>query len=336
MLTKEEKDLLKSRIGTSILEYRNKRRKRRLGYIVSTAAAIAILVISINYTSGFYNNSSKIKDYVHTTDLDIHNNGDVKLVLNEKEEIKITESSSSITYSSTGDELDINSSKKVAQSSKNTFNTIIVPYGKRTKITLSEGTKVWLNSGSKLTYPVTFNGDKREVHLIGEAIFDVRHNAEQPFYVVTNDYDIKVLGTVFNVSSYEDDSYTSTALERGSVEIKYQGNSIFGKSRIKIKPGTLAVYNSKVKGMKTSKVDVAKYMAWRDGKFIFKKQRMDLIIKKLSRYYNVNISIESEELKSQTFSGHLDLKESIEKVIEVIKQSTDLKYKIENGKFVIN
>ncbi len=335
MLSEEEKDILKSRIGTSISEYRKKRRKRRFGYIISTAAAIAILLISINYSNGLHN-SSKIKNYVHTSDIDIHNDGDVKLVLNDKEEIKIAESSSSITYSSSGDELDINNSKKVEQSSKNTFNTIIVPYGKRTKITLSEGTKVWLNSGSKLTYPVTFNGDKREVHLTGEAIFDVRHNSQQPFYVITDNYDIKVLGTVFNVSSYQDDSYTSTALERGSVEIKYQGNSIFGKSSVKIKPGTIAVYNSKVKGMKTRKVDVAKYMSWRDGKFIFKKQRMDLIIKKLSRYYNVNISIESEELKSQTFSGHLDLKESIEKVLEVMKQSTDLKYKVENKNFIIN
>ncbi|WP_074407563.1 FecR family protein [Aquimarina megaterium] len=335
MLTEEEKRILKNKINTSVTEYRNKRKKRRLGYYIGVAAAITIIFFSVKHTNTFQN-SSAIKNYVDATDINIDKDGDVKLVLNDKKEVKITEKTSSVTYSSSGGEVDINDSKIIEQSLENTFNTVIVPFGKRTKITLSEGTKVWLNSGSKLTYPVVFNGDKREVHLIGEAIFDVKHNKKQPFYVVTDDYDIKVLGTVFNVSSYNDDDYTSTALERGSVEIKYKGNSIFGKSSIKITPGTLAVYNNKTKKIRSKRVDVTKYMSWRDGKFIFKKERMDMIVKKLSRYYNVVISIESEELKMQTFSGHLDLKDSVEKVMEVLKQSTDLRYKIENGKFVIN
>ncbi|WP_109098428.1 FecR family protein [Aquimarina sp. AU58] len=335
MLTEEEKRLLKNKINTSVMEYRSKRKNRRIGYYITSAAAITVIFFSTKYTN-IYQNSSAIKNYVDATDINIDKDGDVKLVLNDKEEVKITEKTSSVTYSSSGGEVDINDSKIIEQSLENTFNTVIVPFGKRTKITLSEGTKVWLNSGSKLTYPVVFNGSKREVHLIGEAIFDVKHNKKQPFYVVTDDYDIKVLGTVFNVSSYNDDDYTSTALERGSVEIKYKGNSIFGKSSIKITPGTLAVYNNKTKKIRSKRVDVTKYMSWRDGKFIFKKERMDMIVKKLSRYYNVVISIESEELKMQTFSGHLDLKDSVEKVMEVLKQSTDLRYKIENGKFVIN
>ncbi len=336
MLTKEEKENLKSRIHTSIHEYEKMRKKKRLYYFLGAAAA----VVSVFFTSIFYynnyDNSSKIRNYVEVNQIDISKEGDVKLVLNENEEIKIKEKVSSIEYSSSGNKVDINNATKVDQSSKDNFNTIIVPYGKRTKITLSEGTKVWLNSGSKLTYPVVFNEDKREVHLVGEAIFDVRHNKEKPFFVITNDYNIKVLGTVFNVSSYEDDSFTSTALERGSVEIKYPSNSIFGKSTLKITPGTLAVYNSSSKIIKSNKVDVTKYMSWRDGKFIFKKQRLNDIVKKLSRYYNVNITIENTELNGETFSGHLDLKDSIEKVLEVIKETTDLKYKKEAGKIVIN
>ncbi len=335
MLTEKEKEFLKTRINTSVDTYRKKRRRKRLTLVLGAAAAVSLLVVSVTYKNGF-NNSSKIKNYVNVNKVDINKEGDVKLVLGNKDEVKIKERVSSISYSSNGNEVDINNSKKVQQSPKDSYNTIIVPYGKRTKITLSEGTKVWLNSGSKLTYPVSFNGDKREVHLVGEAIFDVRHNKEQPFYVITNDYDIKVLGTVFNVSSYEDDSYTSTALERGKVEIKYSDNSIFGKSKIKIAPGTLAVYNNKNNTLRSSTVDVTKYMSWRDGKFIFKKQKLEVIVKKLSRYYNVQILINSEELRAETFSGHLDLKDSIEKVLEVLKETTDLKYKKENGKIVIN
>ncbi|MBQ0741510.1 hypothetical protein J9332_45280, partial [Aquimarina celericrescens] len=78
-----------------------------------------------------------------------------------------------------------------------------------------------------------------------------------------NNYDVKVLGTVFNISSYDDDPYTSTALEKGSVEINYEGSSIFGKSKIKITPGTLAVYDSRTKVIHKDKVDVTKYMSWR-------------------------------------------------------------------------
>jgi len=261
---------------------------------------------------------------------------DFKKVLDSKEEIIIQEKESSITYSNSGDQIAINDTKKVEQSSTNSYNTVIVPYGKRTYVTLSEGTKVWLNSGSKFTYPVAFTGDKREVHLVGEAIFDVTHDKKKPFYVITDDYDIKVLGTVFNVSSYEDDTYTSTALAQGSVEIKYDTNSIFGKSRIKIKPGTLAVYNNQNKTIRSSTVDVSKYMSWRDGKFIFKKQRLDNIVKKLSRYYNISIKIENERLKAETFSGHLDLKENINKVLEIISETTDLKFEKEKGRVVIN
>ncbi|WP_108870370.1 FecR family protein [Aquimarina aquimarini] len=334
MLTEEEKKNLKNRIDTSIINYRNKRKKRQLGFCIGIAATVIVL-ISITYTKS-YQHTSEIKNYVTNTPVDIDTEGDVKLVLDDKSEIKIKEKASSITYSSSGDNVNINNSQKVKQSSGNTFNTIVVPYGKRTKITLSEGTKVWLNSGSKLTYPVAFNGDKREVHLIGEAIFDVSHNKEKPFYVVTDNYDIKVLGTVFNVSSYADDSYATTALQKGSVEIKYNGNSIFGKSSLKITPGTLAVYNNKTKNINSSKVDVSKYMSWRDGKFIFKKEKMEVILKKLSRYYNVTINIQNEALRNQTFSGHLDLKDTIEMVMEVLKQTTDLKYKIENKEFVIN
>ena len=336
MLTEKEKEFLKSRINTSIVEHNRKRKKRKVTYFFGMAAAmISVLLLSIVYQNKF-TKTSKIKNYVDANKVNLIREGDVKLVLHDNKEINIQEKESNIEYSSTGDQVNINSSEKVAQVAKESYNTILVPYGKRTKLTLSDGTKVWLNSGSKLTYPVAFVGNKREVHLTGEAIFDVRHNQKKPFYVLTNDYDIKVLGTVFNVSSYEDDSYTSTALERGSVEIKYTSNSIFGNSKIKIKPGTLAVYSHKNKTIRSSNVDVAKYMSWREGKFIFKKERLSGIVKKLSRFYNVQIVINDEDLKNETFSGHLDLKDSIEKVIEIIKETTDLKYEKENGKIVIN
>ncbi|GAA3516503.1 FecR domain-containing protein [Aquimarina addita] len=333
MLTEEEKYFLKYRIKKSVVTYRLKKKRRNI--TILTAAAAAIVFFIIPYT-GFIDTDSEIEKYVNATDLTITNDEDVQLVLSNDEAIHIEEKTSNITYSSSGASVQINGSEKVTQNSESKYNTIIVPYGKRTKITLSEGTKVWLNSGSKLTYPVVFNGDVREVYLMGEAIFDVTHNKEQPFYVKTSDYDVKVLGTVFNVSSYDDDKYTSTALERGSVEIQYSANSFLGKSKLRIIPGTLAMYDNVNEKLSSKRVDVAKYMSWRDGKFILKKQRLDGILKKLSRYYNIEIAVDNQELNEQTFSGHLDLKDTIEKVLDVIKETSDLKYKIVDRKIVIN
>lgn len=336
MLTEEEKKDLKLRIDTSIVDYKNQQKKKlRYKYAMGAAAAI-VLVLLLPYSLNYFNQDSNIENYVNNVDVDIDQEGDVKLVLGNKEEVKIKEKTSSITYSDSGKEVRINNAEKVTQISQNTYNTIIVPYGKRTKILLSEGTQVWINSGSKLTYPVSFEEDNREVHLVGEAIFDVAHDAKKPFVVVTDDYDVKVLGTVFNVSSYQDDKYTTTALATGSVEIEYNKNSFFGKSILKIAPGTLAEYNTQSNKIRSAEVDVSKHLSWRDGKFIFKKERLAQIAKKLSRYYNVEIIIENDQLETETFSGHLDLKDTIEKVIEVIRQTSDLNYKKVGNRIVIN
>ena len=123
------------------------------------------------------------------------------------------------------------------------YNTLIVPYGKRSQLQLADGSKVWLNSGSKLVYPVTFEGKRREVYIEGEAIFDVAHNAKQPFIVLSKDHEIEVLGTLFNVSNYLDDESISTTLKNGSVQIRYKTDSFLkGRKVLKIVPGTRSVY----------------------------------------------------------------------------------------------
>lgn len=336
MLTEQEKKDLKLRIDTSIVDYKNQQKKKvRIKYAIGAVAAMVIILL-LPYSLTYFNQDSAIENYVNNVDVAIDQEGDVKLLLGNNEEVKIKEKISSITYSDSGKEVRINNAKKTTQVSEDSYNTIIVPYGKRTKILLSEGTQVWINSGSKLTYPVSFDKDNREVHLVGEAIFDVAHDAKKPFVVVTEDYDVKVLGTVFNVSSYQDDKYTTTALATGSVEIQYNKDSFFGKSILKITPGTLAEYNNQSKKIKSEKADVSKHLSWRDGKFIFKKEKLAEIAKKLSRYYNVEIIIENDQLETETFSGHLDLKDTIEKVIEVIRQTSDLDYKKVGSTIVIN
>ena len=159
-------------------------------------------------------------------------------------------------------------------------------------------------------FPASFSEEKREVYLEGEAIFEVTHNKKQPFIVKSKDQDIEVLGTVFNVSNYADDDSIFTVLKSGSVQINYNNdNLISSKSHLKIVPNTLATYNKKDKNVFTKTVDVETYFSWRDGVFIFKNDALKTIMKKLSRYYNVDIIINDYNLSNQTFSGYLDVNE---------------------------
>jgi ferric-dicitrate binding protein FerR (iron transport regulator) len=215
------------------------------------------------------------------------------------------------------------------------MNTVIVPYGKRAQITLSDNSKIWLNSGSKLIYPACFATNKREVYLEGEAIFEVSHNKKHPFIVITADLDVRVLGTVFNVSSYRDDQTTSTILESGSVELNYKSNSVFGRSKELMVPGMLAIYNPEQGNVEQSKVNTRHYTSWRDGYFIFEKQPLGGILKKISRYYNVSVRLSDEELGKETFSGNLDLKNSPDQVLKIIAELISAKVENIDNQIVI-
>src|SRR5690606_32526777 len=169
----------------------------------------------------------------------------IQLILNNKQGIEIADSNSTISYSNSGDEVTIGTSQSITQDHNNSvFNTLIVPYGKRSEISLSDGSKVWLNSGSKLIFPATFEGKNRIVYLEGEGIFKVTHNKSQPFIVKTGNHNIEVLGTLFNVTNYTDENTVSTVLKSGSVQLNFKSNSFLNSDgSIKITPGTLAVYN---------------------------------------------------------------------------------------------
>ena len=193
-----------------------------------------------------------------------------------------------------------------------------------------------MNSGSKLTYLANFEEDKREAYLEGEAIFEVTHNKERPFYVFTKDNRVEVLGTVFNVSNYSDDDFTETTLKSGSVEIKYASNSLFSSSTTRITPGTMATYNRTTKEISKKVVNVDEYMSWRDGIFIFHSESLINILRKVSRYYNVKITVNEKALKKLKFSGSLDLKETIEEVMQLLKESTKFNYQKIDNQIIIN
>jgi len=337
-ITDAESAVLKKRIFNTV--HKKKTKNRTVWYQVLAAACFIGCIGVVFY---FQNNTSEIPsitDYVNSSNSfgDTSTENEVVLSLGKGNKLKIKEDVADINYSNTGENVTIGPGQTVHQdieeNEKAVFNTLWVPYGKRSTLTLSDGSKVWLNSGSKLIYPIAFENDKREVYIEGEAIFEVTHNKKKPFYVISDNQVVEVLGTVFGVTSYPDENATNTILKSGSVQISFQNISATSTraDKMKISPGTKASYNKDTKSIVSEKVNVDNYFSWKEGFLIFKNNELDFIMKRISRFYNVEITIENEALATETFSGYLDLNEDILTVINSIKESTTMEYEqTENG-----
>jgi len=168
------------------------------------------------------------------------------------------------------------------------------PAGSRTHIELGDGTKVWLNHGSKLKYPYRFDGDFRKVFLTGEAYFEVAHNAKVPFIVGTNRMDVKATGTAFNVSAYPDDNAVETTLVEGKVILYERKNN----SEIKaLTPGECLKFDAQKNSYTLETGNTLKYTAWKDGLLVFKNDNVEDVAKKLSRWYNIDVEIINQKIK---------------------------------------
>lgn len=207
------------------------------------------------------------------------------------------------------------------------YNSLIVPRGKIFKIILSDGTKVWLNADTKITYPQKFlaTEDTRTVVLHGEAFFEVAHNKDQPFIVKSNDLEIEVLGTRFNVSSYASSDQISTTLVEGSVKINHSKDSI---AELILKPSYQAAFNKNTEKLEAFKVNTTDFTAWMDNKILFRNEAFKDLILKIERAYNVSIINQLPELENERFTGEFD-KESIEDIFKTFSSRLDFRYKIE-------
>ena len=206
------------------------------------------------------------------------------------------------------------------------FNTLSVPRGGVYQLTLSDGTRVWLNSDSKLIYPVTFSGDVREVTLSGEAYFDVQKNAEKPFIVTTALGNVRVLGTQFNVKVYQEEASVITTLVSGSVSF---GNEVVEET--KLSPGYQLIFDKGGRKVDVKKVNVQHFVSWRDNQMSFQGESLESIMRMLARWYDVNVVFEDEELKQLEFSGNLDKYEDIGKFLKLFELGADVQFEIKNN-----
>ena len=211
---------------------------------------------------------------------------------------------------------------------KTVYHTLVVDKGGEFQLVLPDGTKVWLNSASELKYPNAFSGNKRQVYLKGEAYFEVKRSDTQLFIVSTAGCDIKVLGTEFNVSSYDTDKEVVTTLVQGKVAYTA------GKQSGELRPGEQCVYEKDQQIAKVQQVNVGQYISWKNGLFTFDKISMENLAKQISRWYDVEVIFPDQSARSVSFTGAMERYKPVSYIIQLLNETNTVECRLEGNMLV--
>jgi len=258
------------------------------------------------------------------------------LILSDGSKIPLERQLSKISYNYSGNQLVVNQDtiKQEAGFNSGFLNRVSIPYGKKSIIELSDGTKVWLNAGSQIAFPTVFSGAFRKVELKGEAFFEVAKNAERPFLVETCDQVVHVVGTKFNVSAYPEDKFVQTVLQEGKVSLEIRDKKLFKKDHfIEMDPDQMIELDKESKEIFRSVVDASKYIMWRDDILEFNKIDLGKALKQIERFYDIQITLADPKIALYKLSGKLDLKENPEDVLNVIKLTVPIAWRKTNKNF---
>ncbi len=204
------------------------------------------------------------------------------------------------------------------------YNTMRIPVGGFYQLALSDGSRVWLNSMTEFRFPVTFTGEQRKVYLTGEAYFEVAHDSEHPFIVETPDgMEVEVYGTEFNMNTYQKGG-VQTVLVKGKVGIR--GN--LSEKEVMLAPEQMAVYEAETGKIQVENVDPYKYIAWKDGEFVFERETIEEIMERLGRWYDVKVFYTDESLKQKRFTGVVSRYANIEQVLHLIEGPATLRFEV--------
>jgi len=207
------------------------------------------------------------------------------------------------------------------------FNQLRVPYGKRAFLKLSDGTSLWVNTGTTVIYPSTFTNNNREIFVEGEVFAEVFHDSKRPFIIKTEKLDVQVLGTVFNVSAYKEDKQTSVVLVSGSVNVRPKN----GKATI-IKPNQLFAYTDQASTLRD--VEVENYTSWHNGNYLFHNEPIENILLRLSRYYNVTMKLPTNP-SGISCSGKLELKDNLSQLLNGLSEITSMSFAVKDNEYRI-
>lgn len=215
-----------------------------------------------------------------------------------------------------------------AEASAVTYNVLRTPRGGQYKITLPDGTDVWLNAASSISYPTAFAGKERTVTITGEAYFEVASDVERPFTVKVNNMEVMVLGTHFNINAYGDESTINTTLLEGAVLVKTSS------AMRHLNPGQQAKATASGDGIiKVGRVDVNSAIAWKNGYFSFEEADIPTVMRQLSRWYNIEVKY-SDKIPGETFTGEIGRSLTQEQLLKVLSQAK-INFKVEEGRRII-
>jgi len=330
-LVLQQKSLTEAEVSAlwdKIEQTENFRKRRFINLKKWSVAASILIIVGISGWLTVKNNTSKISNIDYQSIAVVPTSGnDIKLILSDQSEKTFTTKEVDLKYNQKG-QLETKAGKQVQtedlskSSETEQMNQLVVPRGKRSSIELADGSKLWLNSGSRAIYPVAFNEKTREIFIEGEGYLEVAHDAVRPFYVVTDQVKVKVLGTKFDISAYKDDDHVSVVLVEGSVQ------ATTGTESLVMVPNQKLNYKISTQKSTLEKTNVLECISWKDGWMLCDKEQIQSITTKLSRYYDIKISYSDLRLNTMTLTGKLDLKSNCEDVLKVICATAPLKYEI--------
>ena len=281
---------------------RRMRRHRVRVMIARYAAVIAVVLTTgfVTYQWQGVKESSLVVAVVSTPNVPV-------LTLDNGEQIRITSPNIEKLCASQNMDVQLLDSARLAYVPKADssvrevrYHTLTVPRGCEFNLVLADGSRVWLNAGSSLKYPDVFVGNKREVYLSGEAYFEVEHDEHAPFLVNTEEMNLRVLGTSFNIKAYSDDSAIVTTLVTGKIAQTYPGIN----REITLTPSRQSVFDRSSRKLETREVETREALAWRDGKIIANNERLEDIFRQLSRWYDFEVVYSQSSLKNTRFYLH--------------------------------
>ncbi|WP_291909038.1 FecR domain-containing protein [Chitinophaga sp. CB10] len=213
------------------------------------------------------------------------------------------------------------------------YNTLHTPYGGQFKVTLPDGTRVWMNAGSTLHYPTAFPSGDRTVSLSGEAYFEVAPDANKPFFVSVRDtagmpMTISVLGTHFNVNAYPDEAQHKVTLLEGSVKVNCSNSDAL------LVPGKVAIVNKTTGRIRTKTTDTEAAIAWKNGNFFFDNESLESIMRQISRWYNVDIRYQAD-VSGKALAGSLPRSKDVTEVLSMLELTKTVHFKIEGRRIIV-
>lgn len=336
-LTPEELAEDLAEIGVQLPLYR--RRKQGLSWKVYSAAA-AVFIVALTGLYVFKSAEDVQKNTIAVTNppkdqVIVPGSNKATITLSNGEVIDLTQVKQGGINTETGVKIVKTADNQLSYTiddhaavAKNQFNTVQTPRGGQFQVVLPDGTHVWLNAATSLKYPVSFAANERKVELSGEAYFEVAEDQSKPFRVITHagnskDQEVQVLGTHFNIQAYTDEQETKTTLLAGSVIV----TNLNSKMAKKLSPGFQSVLHENNKPLLTKKIDQREVMAWKNGNFIFNDESLPVIMRQISRWYDVTIKYESTAANHKYFGGSISRSKNINQVLEILELTGAVHFK---------